>query len=119
MKSNILMLFFIVFLMSCANDDEWYPEGSVEVINLNHEEVDGSLYGTITLKVSNTGLSKISTVTSTVQIQSDKRVYWKTIVNEITILPDEYITADFDIGYVDIDELVTIEDIKVTNAFFE
>lgn len=79
----------IMLANSCANNKNWYPEGTVEVVDYRVYDENATRKCTIFYKTSNTGLSVISITTISFKVITDGGEYYKTIVDETIIHPEK------------------------------
>lgn len=122
MKIKILIITFLGLIISCYNDNDWFPKGNVDILSINKSNYEDNInksYGIVTLRISNSGLSIISKSTFTIEIKTDENTYWKSSVNELRILPGESITTITEFDIINNTEIVDKENIVITSSFFE
>lgn len=111
---------WVLITMGCSVSPDYYPRGTVEIKSYLIFDQLGSRYSTIFYSVSNTGISKISSVTISLYIQTDRGDYYKTLVNSISIQPNHSIFGDTTISFVTNNSRIThLSNILIKNAFFE
>jgi hypothetical protein len=101
---------------SCSDASSYWPSGRLEV-SYWYEGTSGGIKScTITIKVSNIGLSTISASTVSVTVVTGARTYRKTGVYEIMILPNESVYTTININYADSTE--TASQASISNEFY-
>lgn len=121
---NIVKEFFLVIILvllfSCETGEGWTPKGEVSVINFNEVETIEGKKCKIDYKIKNIGAVKIIKSTISFEINSDKNIYYLTITDSTTILPDKEIFGSFYVFYLSTNEtLIDLSAIKIRSSFFE
>lgn len=115
-----LMLAAALLALACqADPSAWYPEGTATLATW-YERSDGSDKACVLeFQIENTGSSRISRSTISVEVKTAARSYHASLVSELAILPGGKVYAKGSVTYADAAEVTSLEGISVVSAFFE
>lgn len=106
-------------LASCQSSSSWYPTGSATVAS-NYEVTGSSDKSCIaTVKVTNTGSSKISTSTVSVKATTDARSYIKTATSTVVVLPGSSMYFDVTLTYATATETLKKDSIEISDQYYQ
>ena len=110
----------LLCLGACASQSPLgSQQGSVSVVSY-YEATSGSVTScSITLKITNTGTTKISTSTVSYSVKTGARTYDQTSAYTIGILPGKSVFVNPVVSYADSGEITSASDISITEYYFE
>ena len=98
LKICIALLFLLILtLPSCALFRD--PTGECELLSIYTKETGSSHYIYGTLKITNTCDRNIYNATVSLQAESSKRMYYKTISLDITVSPEEAVFIPVEMSF--------------------
>lgn len=121
-KHNVISFYMCILIslvvISCKNPADWYPEGQASIQTV--QEILGEPKQVIcTIKIKNTGKSKIQRTTVSLSLQTNLHEYYSTLVNETIILPETFIFTHVAVPFLDESETLIPTSVKIINDFFE
>ena len=117
----VLSAFAVGLVMgSCRTDPaEWYPSGSSSIATF-YELSDGTTKSAVlSLRVDNTGRSRISGSTVSVEVKTAARSYFRTFVSSTTILPGGSIWFGGSLDYADLSESASLASVWIRSQFYD
>ena len=118
--SHAIAAIAIICLSACGQaSSSWYPTGKATVI-LSFENSDSTTKScTFTLKVMNTGLSKIAQSSISVSVTTDAKTYFKSMNSNASILPGGSIYLDGLVTYTGQTETLIASGVAVVDQFYQ
>jgi hypothetical protein len=116
-----MVFVFPFFVFSCqeTTSSAWYPTGKASVVSIYEQDGVSSRSALVTIKIENTGLSRISTSTVSFSIETDKRSYRTTFVSNVAILPGKAIYDTVTVNYIEAPETTIIAKVTIGEEFYE
>jgi len=117
----LTILFALGVIWACSPQDPsaWYPKGEASVVAFLETTESGVKLCSVTLKLSNTGLSKIRTSTVSLSLVTGARTYLSTYVSTLAILPGKSVYETKTVAYADPGEATEQAKITVAEQFYE
>ena len=122
MKQSLLILGLgiIMALISCGDNLDWYPRGEVKIVSFSVYDNTGTRNCILYYRITNTGLSKITTTSLSVQVKTDSGVYYKTALNNTGVLSGKEIYGELIIQFTtNKAKIQNTNDVRISNYFFE
>jgi outer membrane lipoprotein-sorting protein len=107
-------------LSSCTQaGGSWYPSGTASIA-LSYESSDTiSKSCSFTVKLTNSGQSKISQSSVSVSVETDAHTYYKSLTSTDTILPGGSIYIDGKVAYATLTETLKPNGVTVVGQFYQ
>lgn len=126
-KKIIVITSVLMMFLSCDTGANWYPAGKVELTSYRIDEEFGEKSCVIFYKITNSGLSRISLSTFSMEIttlssedNTSEYHYYSSVADKTTILPQKSVYGSFVLNFFDEGEVISSkEKIAITDAFFE
>ena len=120
MQKMIFLLSILTIYTSCQTSTDWYPKGKVNLAGFRIVDAMNTRNCVLFYHITNTGISKITTTTFSLKIQSDLGTYYKTIINGTPIQPTRDIFGDYSISFLSNTEILTnSNNISISGSYFE
>jgi len=118
---SIMITAFVALGASCnrGSPSDWYPSGQATVVSHYEATEGGARTCLVTLKIENTGLSKIAKSTVSLPVLTDKKTYLKTLVSNMAILPGKAVYETAAVAYAEAAETTAIAKITIAGEFYE
>lgn len=114
----ILFIYLLSFTASCSND-QWFPEGKVEILEYSEFSNGSTTIINVPISIQNTGSSIISKSTIVLRIETDQRVYYESISQDVRILPKNIIVLTIVCQYYNMAESIITNGISIYDCYFE
>lgn len=110
---------FALALASCHSGADWYPVGVAEISSSYEVEASGQKSCVATIKVTNSGLSRISVSTISVKATTDLRSYLRSVVSTVTVLPGASMYFDMVIPYPAATETLVLGSLQIVDQYYQ
>lgn len=110
----------VALIASCSSQaSAWYPSGSATVASSYELTGSSDKSCVATIKITNTGSSKISTSTVSVKATTDARSYIKTATSSVVVLPGSSMYLDVSLTYATALESLKSSGLVVTDQYYQ
>lgn len=106
---------------SCSDPADWYPRGRAELVACHETEAqEGALRTCVVyFRVTNTGRSKIGQSSISFSVETDQRLYCKTAVSQVAILPGSSAFFESPLVYASAAERIKASGARIVDQYYE
>lgn len=118
-KYFLFLAVLAVLAMACQPSLAWYPTGQVAIESYYETSESDVSMVVVTIGIGNRGSTSINRSTFTVKAQTEVRVYHKTVVSDLRLLPGSTVYVSAVVAYATVDEALIDNGLTLSDWFFE
>jgi hypothetical protein len=112
-------VFLTLLIVACTGAGIEKTQVTASVENLTEFDDGYTKIANVAIKLDNTSNVPVFSFTIAVELETNRRIYYRTIYDDRGVPPHTVIWLTIDFAYIDTEEEAKLEDIRISGFYFE